>query len=309
MSKDERREIEELARAVVARLTDATIGGGQPAVGFTAKKTPADWWRAPSQSEPDCGEALSEGDVPPRFADLIDHTLLKAAATRYEVDRLCDEAVEHRFAAVCVNGAWVSRCATRLVESAVRIVAVAGFPLGAMPSAAKVAEARCLIDAGADEIDMVAPIGHILDGDWDFIEDDIAGVVQVAAGRTVKVILETAVLDRWQIVKAAALAGEAGAGFVKTSTGFHAAGGATVEAVALIRAAVGRNVGVKAAGGIRTCTTALRMIAAGATRLGTSSSVSLVGCVGRASPLAALIADPDRHATGCKLSGAESDGP
>ena len=147
-----------------------------------------------------------------------------------------------------------------------------------MTSVSKAAQAAELVGLGADEIDMVAPIGRIIDGDWDYVEDDIAGVVEAAGGRVVKVILETAALEPTQIVSASAISMEAGAQFVKTSTGFHPAGGATEDAVALMAAAVGDKLGVKAAGGIRDRETALRMIAAGATRIGTSCGVSLVEC-------------------------------
>jgi deoxyribose-phosphate aldolase len=242
-----------------------------------------------------------------RVADFIDHTLLKAEATRSEIDTLCAEAKAHRFAAVCVNGVWVARCAAHLAGSGVKVAAVVGFPLGAMPSAAKACEAKQAVSDGADEIDMVAAVGHILDEDWDYVEDDIRAVVEASAGRTVKVILETAALAPLQVVKAAAIAKESGAGFVKTSTGFHPAGGATAEAVALMRLAVGDSLGVKAAGGVRDCATALRMIAAGATRLGTSSGVKLVDCLGPGPlPLADLLAAPEKHELVCRTGNCET---
>jgi deoxyribose-phosphate aldolase len=153
---------------------------------------------------------------------------------------------------------------------------VAGFPHGAATSTNKAEQAEELVRLGADEIDMVAPIGRIIEGEWDYVENDIARVVKAADGRIVKVILETALLSSTRIVQAAAIAMEAGAHFVKTSTGFHPAGGATVQAVELLSAAVGDKLGVKAAGGIRDRETALRMIAAGATRIGTSRGVALV---------------------------------
>lgn len=236
-----------------------------------------------------------------RMADYVDHTLLKAEATRSQIEQLCDEAGEHGFAAVCVNGAWVSVCRQRLAGTGVKIATVVSFPLGASTSETKAAEARQLVELGADELDMVAPIGHILDGDWDYVEDDIRAVVDVSKARTVKVILESAALEPLQIVKASAIAMEAGAHFVKTSTGFHAAGGATAEAVALMRLTVGDALGVKAAGGIRDCATALRMIAAGANRIGTSSGVRFVDCLGTGPlPLSDLLTGPDRHEAVCK---------
>lgn len=236
-----------------------------------------------------------------RVADYVDHTLLKAEAQRGQIDTLCDEARQYRFAAVCINGSWVAHCARRLTGSGVKVATVAGFPLGAMSSRAKAEETRIAVEDGADEIDMVAAIGHILDEDWDYVEDDIAAVVEAARGRAVKVILETATLEPMSIVKASALARLAGARFVKTSTGFHAAGGATVEAVALMRMVVGDALGVKAAGGIRECETALRMIAAGASRIGTSSGVQFVECIGAGpASLSELLTDPAVHAGTCR---------
>jgi len=208
---------------------------------------------------------------------LIDHTLLKPEATRSDIHRLCDEALEYRFGAVCVAGSWVETCVERLQGSDVAIVSVAGFPSGASTTLSKAAEAGKLIELGADEIDMVAPIGRIFVGDWDYVAADIAAVVTAAGGRIVKVILETAALDREATRTAAKIAQQAGAGFVKTSTGFHPSGGATIDAVSLLRQAVGPDVGVKAAGGIRNRETALQMLAAGATRIGTSSGVRIVG--------------------------------
>ncbi len=235
-----------------------------------------------------------------RIADYVDHTLLKAEATRGQIEALCAEAAEHRFAAVCVNGCWVPLCRKLLAGTGVKLAAVVGFPLGAMTSEAKAAEARQLVDLGADELDMVAALGHVLDGDWDYVEDDVRAVVEAARARTVKVILETAALGPLQVVKAAAVAKEAGAHFVKTSTGFHPAGGATADAVALMRLVVGDQLGVKAAGGIRDCATALRMVAAGANRIGTSSGVKFVECLGRgAAPLAELLSAPERHEPVC----------
>ncbi len=219
----------------------------------------------------------SAEDARRRIARYIDHTMLKPEATTADIERLCDESWEHRFAAVCVNGCWIESCRRRLVGSGVKVGTVVGFPLGAMSIESKACEARDVVGRGAEEIDMVAPLGHIIGFDWDYVSADIRAVVDAAAGRTVKVIVETAALDAVHTVKAAAVAKEAGAGFVKTSTGFHPAGGATVEAVRLLRLTVGERLGVKAAGGIRDRDTALRMIAAGATRIGTSSGVSLVG--------------------------------
>ncbi len=235
-----------------------------------------------------------------RIADLIDHTLLSPEATHSQINTLCAQAREHGFAAVCVNGCWVGHCAGLLRGTGVRVAAVVGFPFGASPPASKAFETRHLVEAGAEEIDMAAAIGHIRDEAWDYVEGDIRGVVEAGGGCPIKVILETAVLEPVLIVKAAAVAREAGAHFVKTSTGLHPAGGATPETVALLRAAVGDTMGVKAAGGIRTCADALRMIGAGATRIGTSSGIRIVKCLDAcAAPLAELARDPKGHERSC----------
>jgi deoxyribose-phosphate aldolase len=210
------------------------------------------------------------------IAQYIDHTLLKPEAAAADIERLCEEAAEYRFVAVCVNGCWVESCSRHLAGTEVKIATVVGFPLGATLTQAKAHEASNLVDRGADELDMVAPLGHIFANDWGYVAADIAAVVDAAAGRTVKVILETAALDSDRIVEAATVAMKAGAHFVKTSTGFHPAGGATVDAVRLLRVAVRERLGVKAAGGIRDRETAIELIGAGANRIGTSSGVALV---------------------------------
>jgi deoxyribose-phosphate aldolase len=243
-----------------------------------------------------------------RIAEFIDHTLLKAETTLSEIDQLCAEAVEHEFAAVCVNPVWVPRCAERLRGSRVALATVVGFPLGANQSEIKAAEAALAIRQGATEIDMVAAVGHIKSGDWRHVADDIAAVVRASAGTLVKVIIESAHLTPVEIIKASAIAREAGAQYVKTSTGFHAAGGASAEAVALMRLVVGDALGVKASGGVRDCSTALRMIANGATRIGTSSGVAMAECLGRGPlPMRELLASPETHADRCS-SGACATG-
>jgi deoxyribose-phosphate aldolase len=213
------------------------------------------------------------------LAAMIDHTLLKPEATAADVDRLCDEALRHQFAIVCVNPVWVARCARRLASSTVRVASVAGFPLGANRSEVKAAEARQAIEDGAVEVDMVIHVGDLIDGSLSAVRDDIATVAETvhAASRqnVLKVILETAALAQEQIIAGCRCAAEAGADFVKTSTGFHPAGGATVDTVRLLRAHAG-SMKVKAAGGIRTLEAALAMIAAGADRLGCSASVAIV---------------------------------
>lgn len=184
--------------------------------------------------------------------------------------------MELGFYAVCVYRSWISECVRLLRYTDAKVVSVAGFPGGASTPQAKAVEVGQLVDLGADEVDVVAPIGRILMGDWGYLAEEVATVVQAAAGRTVKIILETALLTPEQIVEAAGAAVAGGAAFVKTSTGLHPAGGATVEAVRLLRRTVGDRAGVKAAGGIRDRETALSMISAGATRIGTSSGVRVV---------------------------------
>jgi deoxyribose-phosphate aldolase len=235
-----------------------------------------------------------------RIAEFIDHTLLKAEATRSEIEKLCAEAVENEFAAVCVNPVWVPLCAQRLQGSSVALATVIGFPLGANASETKGAETALAVRQGATEIDMVAAIGHIKSGDWAHVADDVAAVVRAASGRLVKVIIESAHLTPVEIIKASAIAKESGAQYVKTSTGFHAAGGASAEAVALMRLVVGDAMGVKASGGVRDCATALKMIANGATRIGTSSGVAMTECLGRGPlPMRELLASPHAHAGHC----------
>jgi deoxyribose-phosphate aldolase len=236
-----------------------------------------------------------------RIADFIDHTLLKAEATQSDVEKLCAEAREHGFAAVCVNPSWVRLCAAALAGSGVQVATVVGFPLGATSTASKAREAELAVADGATEVDMVAAIGHIKGGDWSHVADDIGAVVTAGGGRLVKVIIESAVLTPVEVIKACAIVREMGAHYVKTSTGFHPAGGATAEAVALMRLVVGDALGVKASGGVRDCETALRMIANGATRIGTSSGVSMARCLGPGPlPVTDLLSFASGHAGACR---------
>jgi deoxyribose-phosphate aldolase len=205
----------------------------------------------------------------------IDHTLLKAEATEAQIRQLCAEAVEYKFCAVCVNGSRVRLARQILENTPVKIAAVVGFPLGAMETSSKAHETAGAVGNGADEIDMVINIGQLKEGNADAVLEDIRAVVRAASGRLVKVIIETALLNNEQKVLACRLAVQAGATFVKTSTGF-ASTGATVEDVMLMRKTVGPNVGVKASGGIKNRQIALAMIEAGATRIGTSSGVVIV---------------------------------
>lgn len=205
----------------------------------------------------------------------IDHTVLKANATRAQVEKLCDEAAEHEFASVCVNSCWVPLCAERLAGTGVNVCTVIGFPLGAMSTAGKVAEAAAAVADGADELDMVINVGWLMAGEDDLVRDDIAAVVAAAKGRCVKVIIETCLLTDEQKTRACELSVEAGATFVKTSTGFST-GGATAYDVALMAKTVAGRCKVKASGGIHTAAEAQAMIDAGADRIGTSSGIAIV---------------------------------
>ena len=210
-------------------------------------------------------------------ARLIDHTILKPEATRDEVGQVCAEAVKFEFASVCVNAFWARFVAAELRDSPVKVCAVAGFPLGATSTAAKVAETLAALRDGAEEIDMVINIGALRGGERDIVKSDIQAVVAASHGHgaIVKAIIETALLDDTQKALACRLAQDAGADFVKTSTGFSKAG-ATVADVTLMRRTVGKSMGVKASGGIRTLADLKAMVAAGATRIGASSGVKIV---------------------------------
>lgn len=260
-------------------------------------------WRGPAAQT----AAWSPAQGARRVADFVDHTLLKAEATRAEVVKLCAEARQYRFAAVCVNGSWVELCVRELRGADVAVAAVVGFPLGAMTSRAKAFEAREAVAAGANEIDMVAAIGRMKSGEWAAVEDDIRAVVEASRPAIVKVIIESAALTPEEIIKACALAKEAGAHFVKTSTGFHPSGGASEQAVRLMRLVVGDALGVKASGGVRECQSALAMIAAGANRIGTSSGVGFVTCLGPGPlPLAELLKAPHAHGAVCTSGSCQS---
>lgn len=207
---------------------------------------------------------------------LIDHTLLKPEATPAQVDRVCDEALEFGFASVCVHSSFVRRVADRLRDSDVLACSVVGFPFGTNLTSVKACEARQAIAAGAREVDMVIPIGLLKAGEFGLVAEDLVDVSRAAhaEGVLVKVILETVLLSEEEKVAACLLAAGTGIDFVKTSTGF-AGGGATEADVALLRQVVGEAMGVKAAGGIRTLDDARRMVAAGASRLGTSAGVKI----------------------------------
>ena len=234
--------------------------------------------RAPAAAA--AGPAPTRGEGP--IAALIDHTMLRPEATRADIVKLCGEARQYGFATVCINPYWVSLASSELAGTAVKVCTVAGFPLGATSTEAKVAEAAAALRAGAREIDMVINVGALRSGDFDTVRVDIQAVVRVChdAGAIVKVILETALLDDAQKTTACGLAQAAGADFVKTSTGFGPAG-ATVQDIVLMRHAVGPRMGVKAAGGIRTLDDFRAMVAAGANRVGASASVKIVEAAGK----------------------------
>jgi deoxyribose-phosphate aldolase len=217
------------------------------------------------------------GDVPRDLARYIDHTLLRPDATATDIDRLCDEAIEHGFAAVCINPTWIRRAADRVRGTGVAVASVIGFPFGAATTEVKAMEARRAIRDGAREIDMVINIGALRSGMRDDVREDIARVSDACheSGALNKVIIEAALLTDEEKVIACHLAKAARADYVKTSTGY-ASGGATVFDVALMREAVGPRMGVKAAGGIRTAEDVQDMIAAGATRIGASAGVRIV---------------------------------
>ncbi|HBV22521.1 MAG TPA: deoxyribose-phosphate aldolase [Jeotgalicoccus sp.] len=209
-------------------------------------------------------------------AKYIDHTLLKPEVTDKEIAVLCEEAQEHGFFSVCIQPAWVKTAAEKLQESEVKVCTVIGFPHGATTSEVKAFETKDAISNGADEVDMVINIGQLKAGNLDYVRADIKSVVDAANKEAlVKVIIESSLLNEDEIVTVSKLAKEAGADFVKTSTGFNG-GGATVEAVALMRLTVGDDMGVKASGGVRSSEDAMKMIEVGATRIGASSGIAIV---------------------------------
>ena len=219
---------------------------------------------------------ITPAEGPWDLSPLIDHTLLKAEATGAQVETLCQEALKHGFASVCINPLWVPLAASLLRGSRVCTCTVVGFPLGASAFRVKALEAETALREGAGEVDMVLAIGAAKAGDWESVRQDFEALrAAVPAPGVLKVILETCLLDEAEKVRACELACDAGVDFVKTSTGFST-GGATEADVALMRRTVGPRVGVKASGGIRTYEVALRMVRAGATRLGLSASVAVV---------------------------------
>lgn len=209
------------------------------------------------------------------LAQTIDHTVLKPETTRSKVKQLCEEATLYNFAAVCINAVQVEYAVELLKDSEVKVCCVVGFPLGATLSSVKAMEAQTVVELGAHEVDMVMNVGALRDGNYELVQDDIEAVVEASGDAHVKVILETGLLIDDQKVKACELCRDAGADFVKTSTGFGPMG-ATAHDVRLMRETVGKSMGVKAAGGIRNFKDAWRMLEAGANRLGTSSGVAII---------------------------------
>lgn len=278
--------IQAIAEEVVAYLEDAR-GGASCAQGDEAVCADCDQ-RCVERCARKTRQVIAAGadrvsacaplaEVDSSVAPLIDHTLLKPEASREDIRRLCDEAVRFGFASVCVNP-WYVPLAAELVRGAkVKVCTVAGFPLGATLPQVKIHETEQVIKLGAEEIDMVINVGALKSGQDDVVELDIRGVVDAcrAGGAICKVILETALLTVEEKVRACLAARRAGAEFVKTSTGFGP-GGATAEDVALMRAVVGSELGVKAAGGIRSLEDLRRMVSAGATRIGASASVRIL---------------------------------
>ena len=216
------------------------------------------------------------------YAKYIDHTLLAMNATEDQIRKLCDEAKEYHFYSVCVNSGYVPLATSLLKGSDVKVCSVVGFPLGAMLTSAKAFETEMAVKAGAQEIDMVINVGWLKSNDWQAVKNDIEAVFNACGDVPLKVILETCLLSKDEIVKVCNICKEIGVAFVKTSTGFSVSG-ATVEDVKLMRETVGDKMGVKASGGIRDRATAEKMVEAGATRLGASAGIAIVSGNGTSS--------------------------
>lgn len=270
---DTKELVDRITSEVLVKLKGGAAVAMAGAAGGAAAASRATGGRgAESASRAGGAAALSPADL----IRYIDHTLLRPDATQAQVEKLCAEAIEYRFYSVCVNSSRVAYCGRKLRGSGVKVCAVVGFPLGAMESRSKNFETRNAIENGADEIDMVLNVGALKSGDLKTVEEDIRAVLRACRQTTVlKVILECALLTDQEKVLACQIAKKAGAHFVKTSTGF-AESGATVQDVALMRRTVGPQMGVKAAGGIRTYEIAVAMIQAGATRIGASASIAIV---------------------------------
>ncbi len=267
--------VERVARRVRERLQQEAVPPQEVVRGTWYDESALVAWLADGVERIGTDGSVVQGAPAADVAGAIDHTMLKPTATREDIVRVCEEALKHGFASVCINTTWLPVAVPLLSGSRVKAICVVGFPLGAAISSAKAAETREAIRLGAEEIDMVVNIGALKSNDFDLVLDDIRQVVTAAQGRPVKVILETSMLDREEKVAACALAKAAGAAFVKTSTGFGG-GGATIEDVQLMRQVVGPEMGIKASGGVRNLQDAEAMLDAGATRLGASASVAIV---------------------------------
>ena len=272
--------VDKLTKAVMEKLASGPAGGPAGSGGSGAAAAGGGKSGAGASSaggSPSAGVSSElESITPGELAKYIDHTQLKPEMPRQAIEKLCDEAKEYEFYAVCVNSHWTEFCARRLQGTNVKVAAVVGFPLGAMATRVKAFEARHAAELGAHEIDMVLNIGELRAGHHDVVRNDIAAVVRATRpGVLTKVILETSMLSDEQKIIACEIAKDVGADFVKTSTGFGG-GGATVHDIALMRRTVGPKMGVKASGGVRDRAAALAMIQAGATRIGTSSGISII---------------------------------
>lgn len=271
----------DLSRLIAIIAEEVLAASRRPAVRCGCHSVNEDCCPTRLQGVLDAGAARlglhASGGAPDGVSGLIDHTLLKPDATRQELEKLCREAAEFKFATVCVNPTWVAFCATQLRHTSVGVCTVVGFPLGATTPDVKNYETRRVIFDGAREVDMVINVGALKSGDVRLVERDIEAVAQPCreAGVISKVIIEAAFLTDDEKVTACTLAKAAGADFVKTSTGFGP-GGATVADVALMRRVVGAEMGVKAAGGVRDLEGLKAMVAAGATRVGASAGVKIV---------------------------------
>src|ERR671933_1800250 len=285
--------VEQITDVIVARLNgDAEEQAKMCGCGSTCfNRCPERMQRIVDAGAARIGLVLGETATARDWSSLVDHTLLKPEASDADIRRLCEEAAQYKFASVCVNPAWVRAAACNLRGSGVPVCTVVGFPLGATLPDVKAYEARRAIFDGAREVDMVINIGALKSGDDCAVEHDIRSVVEVAHefNVTCKVIIETALLTDEEKVRACLAAKQAGADFVKTSTGF-AKGGATVADVALMRRAVGPEMGVKAAGGVRGIADARAMIEAGATRIGASVGVKIAQEAGGVQPAGAGVA-------------------
>ncbi len=281
-----REEIRELV-GVISSEVARQMGGRQdippverpPAAHFHREGEACECELCPHHAPPELADACSVHPTPDvcRLARLIDHTVLRPDATSAQIEKLCEEAKLLGFGAVCINPAWVPLAAERLRETGVKVATVVGFPFGATLTSAKRAEAEAAIVAGAEELDMVMNVGAMRSGDCERVAGDIRGVVEAAraSGALVKVILENAFLSDEQKAEACRIAQREGADYVKTSTGFGPSGSTEAD-VRLMRKTVGPAMGVKAAGGIRTLADMLRMLTAGATRIGASASVAIL---------------------------------